>query len=373
MNLNEYLKQLEILVNIDCGSYNFEGIRKVADYLIDWYKEIGWYIKIHEIKDQAPVLEISNHPDCDYYDAMFIGHMDTVFPDGTVSQRPFKRIGDICYGPGVEDMKNGDLAMLHIAKNIKEDTNEKLNICMCYNPDEEIGSRYSKDILKSIGGKAKRIFVMESSQDDGKAHVFNRKGKINYVISFQGIGAHAGYMFEVDNASAIEEMGRYIVELSKLKDKEKQTSVNVGIVKGGSAVNTVADYAYLEVEIRYQFEQEKDRIIKTIENMINGKPSIENVKVNIDSFSLTNVWNQSEEGLRYIEHVKQIAENMGLDFYERRRGGLSDGNHLSEVCPIILDGMGPSGGYAHSEKEYMNILTVEPCVELFERILDDLK
>ena len=372
MDLNEYLKQLETLVNIDCGSNNPEGIKQVAAYLVKWYEEINWYVKVHEIDNQAPVLEISNHPDCEHYDAMFIGHMDTVFPDGTVKQRPFRKEGNICYGPGVEDMKNGDLAMLHIAKNINSNTNSKLNICMCYNPDEEIGSRYSKDILKKIGAKAKRIFVMESSQDDGKAHVFNRKGKVNYDLSFHGIGAHAGFMFETENASAIEEAGRYIVEISKLKDREKETSVNVGIVKGGTTVNSVADYAYLEVEARFNSKEERDRIVNTINNMIEGKSSVDNVKVSVDRFTESNVWRQSEEGLEYIEHVKKLAEEMGLQFYERKRGGLSDANHLSEVCSIILDGMGPSGGHAHSEKECMNIDTVLPCIELFEKVLDDL-
>lgn len=372
MDLKEYLDQLETLVNIDCGSHNPKGIKEVAEHLKRWYEEIDWHIRVHEIKDHAPVLEISNHPDCEYYDAMFIGHMDTVFPDGTVSKRPYRKEGDFCYGPGVEDMKNGDLAMLHIAKNIKEETNNKLNICMCYNPDEEIGSRHSKDILKEIGKKSKRIFVMESSQDEGKGHVFNRKGKVNYVLSFHGIAGHAGFMFENENASAIEELGRYVVELSKLKDREKETSVNVGVIKGGSTVNTVADYAYLELEARFLSKEERDRIVNTIEKMVNGKPYIDNVKVKIDEFIESSLWRQTPEGLEYIENVKKIANDMGLEFYEKKRGGLSDANHLSEVCPIIMDGMGPCGMYAHSEKECMDVRSVEPCIELFERVLDDL-
>jgi len=372
MNLNEYLSQLETLVNIDCGSYNPDGIKKVADYLCKWYEEINWHIKKHDILDQTPVLEISNHKDADYYDALFIGHMDTVFPDGTVKNRPFRMKDDICYGPGVNDMKNGVLAMLHIAKNLNEITNDKLNICMCYNPDEEIGSRYSEEILKQIGSKAKRIFVMESSQDGGSGHVFNRKGKVNYTISFHGISGHAGYVYESENASAIQEMARFIVEIYKLKDKDKETSINVGIVEGGSAVNTVAEYGRIELESRFNYKQERDRIVNAINKMVNDKPSVDGVKIKIDKFSEALPWKQSEEGLEYIKHVEKLANDMGMKFYEKKRGGLSDANHLSEVCPIILDGMGPCGSYAHSEKECMYISTVEPCINLFEKILDDL-
>ena len=118
MDIKKYLQQLELLVNIDCGTHNYEGIKKVADYLIDWYKEIDWQIKIHDTKDENyKVYEIFNHDDS-HYDVMFIGHLDTVFPDGTVSKRPFKIIDDVCYGPGVNDMKNGVLAMLHIGENL---------------------------------------------------------------------------------------------------------------------------------------------------------------------------------------------------------------------------------------------------------------
>ena len=372
MDMNKYLKQLETLVNIDCGSNNHEGIRKVADYLIEWYREIDWNIKIRDTdNDNYKVLEIFNHDDC-HYDVMFIGHLDTVFPDGTASKRPFKIVDDICYGPGVDDMKNGVLAMLHLAENLDRDIFDKLNICMCYNPDEEIGSRYSKKVLDEIGSKADRIFVMESSSDEGNGHVFNRKGKVNYVLDFEGIEAHAGYMFETKNASAISKMAEYVVELDKLKDKDRLTSVNVGVVSGGTTVNTVAKYASLEVEIRFKELSEKDRVVNRIESLINDKNFNNEVKVSIRDYSYAPPWNQTKQGLDYIKHVEEIAETMDLRFYEKPRGGLSDANHLSQVCPIVLDGMGPCGSFAHSEKECMYIKSVEPSIELLMRILKDL-
>ena len=371
MNLDEYLKQLETLVNIDCGSRNIEGLNKVADYLSKWYQDINWQVKRHELSNGTCVLEISNHENCDHYDAMFIGHMDTVFPDGTVKQRPFRREGNICYGPGVEDMKSGDLAMLHIAKNLDKKTDDSLNICMCYNPDEEIGSRLSAEVTQKIAAISDRVFVMESAQEDG-GHVFNRKGKVDYVLEFEGIGAHAGFMFDTENASAIEELGHYIVELSKLKDREKETSVNVGVVSGGSSVNTVAAKARLELEARFLTKDERDRIVESVEKLINNKPFTDNVKVKITDHFETPVWVQTEKGKEYIKHVSDIASKMNIPFIEKKRGGLSDANRLCEVCDIILDGMGPYGKHSHSDKEFMDIDSVEPCVNLFLKVLDDL-
>ena len=369
MNLEEYLKQLETLVNIDCGSYNHEGIRKVSEYLKAWYSEIGWHIVEHELENGTPVLEISNHKECDHYDAMFIGHMDTVFPDGTVNNRPFTTDGKNCYGPGVEDMKNGVLAMLHIAKNLPEDINNKLNICMCYNPDEEIGSRLSTPINQKMANRADRVFVMES-ESEGGGHVFSRKGKVDYTLSFKGIAAHAGYMFQSENANAIEKMGYFITEIAKLKDSEKDTSVNIGLVIGGTSVNTIPDSAKMQLEARFHTIEERNRVVNGIENLI--KSNNDKVKVEIEDFYETPAWVQTDESKKYIEHLSAIAENMNLDFYEKKRGGLSDANRLCEVCDIILDGMGPCGGYAHSEREYMVIDAVKPCVQFFIEVLKDL-
>ena len=372
MDINEYVKQLETLVNIDCGSYNPEGITKVADHLSKWYEEIGWIVKRHELNDKTgPVLEIMNHQ-ADHYDAMFIGHMDTVFPDGTVEKRPFTRDGDICYGPGVEDMKSGDLAMLHIAKDLPEDINEKLNICMVYNPDEEISSIHSKEVLKQIGSRSDRIFVMESSQNNGAAHVFERKGKSNFTIDFYGIAGHAGYIFDVKNASAIEEMGYFITKVAELKDKDKLTSINIGIAKGGNAVNQVADHASIQFESRYDTVEEKKRVYDTVRSLIEN-PHVEGCKAVLSNYYETDPWMQSEKGLEYIKRVTEIAEDNGIKFEGKKRGGLSDANHLAQVCDIILDGMGPFGANAHGEKEYMTLSSVEPCVRLFIKILEDIK
>ena len=128
----------------------------------------------------------------------------------------------------------------------------------------------------------------------------------------------------------------------------------------------------MEVEIRYHTKEERDRVVNHVNAMISGPPSVDKVKVEVAYFDETPAWKQTEEGWKYIEHVRKIAESLGIPFEERKRGGLSDANHLSEVCSIIMDGMGPFGQYAHGEKEYMTIDSVEPCIRLFEGVLDDL-
>lgn len=372
VNIEEYLQQMETVVNIDCGSYNPIGINKVADCFKNWFEELGWYVRSHDLgSETGHLLEISNRI-CDHYDVMFIGHLDTVFPDGTAAERPYCRKGDKCYGPGVGDMKNGDLAMLHVAKNLSQEVLDKLNICMCYNPDEEIGSIYSKDITDAIAKRSDHVFVMESASGDGSTHCFQRKGSLNYEIEFCGKAGHAGFMFELDVASAIVEMGHYIIEIAKLANREKETTVNIGIANGGIAANVVPDYAKISVDMRFKDPTEKERLSNAIQCMITSGPYEPGVTTKISYERSVAPWNQTEKGRNFIEYIKEIAEREKIPFAEKDRGGLSDANHLATVCPICLDGMGPGGKYDHSPKEYCLISSVDPCVRLLVATLENL-
>lgn len=373
MDLELYLKQLEELVNIDSGSRNAHGINQVADRLAAWYQELGWNVKPLDVGEGRRVLLITNHPEAERYDAMYIGHMDTVFPDGTAAKRPFRIEGDNYYGPGVGDMKNGDVSMYHIAANLPEETLDKLNLAMVYNPDEEIGSVYSRETLDEIGRRADHIFVMESAGKNGIRHCFARKGSLGYEIEFHGKAAHSGFMFEVENASAVLEMGYYIVKLMGLASREEDTTVNVGIAQGGTARNVVADYAKISVEMRFKKDSERERLKKTVADMVEGAPFVEGVKTVITSQKESAPFVKTEEAKKYIAHVKELAEKMGIPFEEKDRGGLSDANHLSKCGGgIVMDGMGPHGALDHSEKEYGYIGSVEPCVRLHLGILEDL-
>ena len=371
VNREEYLEQLKTLVNIESGSYNAAGINRVADQLEAWYRDLGWHIQRHHLDDRTgDLLEISNRP-ADHYDVMFVGHMDTVFPDGTVAQRPFSMDEVNAYGPGVGDMKNGDVAMYQVAAHLSMRALEKLNICMAYNPDEEIGSIYSKEKLDAIGRKSDFVYVMEGAGPGGE-HCFARKGAMRYVLRFHGQAAHAGFMFEEKNASAVLEMGHYIVKLMGLASREEDTTVNVGVAKGGIATNVVADSAEIWVEMRFKKESERERLTKEIDQLLNGEPFVPGVRVEVASHTSMTAWTKTPEALAHIAHMEEIAKKLGLEFEQKDRGGLSDANHLSTTGAICSDGMGPHGALDHSEKEYSIIDTIQPCVQLLCAVLEDL-
>lgn len=373
MDLDLYLKQLGELVNIDSGSGNAAGINLVADRLEAWYRELGWNVESIGLGEETGrMLLITNRP-ADHYDVMFVGHMDTVFPDGTAKERPFRIDDENVYGPGVGDMKNGDVAMYHVAANLPKEVLDRLNIAMVYNPDEEIGSVYSRDAMDAIGSRADYIFVMESAGRNGTRHCFARKGSLCYELEFYGKAAHSGFMFEVENASAVLEMGHYIVALMGLASREEDTTVNVGTARGGTARNVVADFAKISVEMRFKKDSERVRLKETVAAIVKGTPFVEGVRTEIVKEKESMPFVKTEAAGRFVEHMKALAEELGILFEEKDRGGLSDANHLSRCGnAVVLDGMGPHGALDHSEKEYGYVGSVEPCIRLLVRVLEEL-
>ncbi len=158
-----------------------------------------------------------------------------------------------------------------------------------------------------------------------------------------------------------------------LASREEDTTVNVGIAQGGTAVNVVADFAKLSVGMRFKKDSERLRLKEAVEAMVNGEPFVPGVRTEIVSSRETMPFVKTEEAARFVERMKELADELGIPFAEKDRGGLSDANHLSRCGhAIVLDGMGPHGANDHSEKEYGYIGSVEPCIRLLVRILEDL-
>ena len=154
--------------------------------------------------------------------------------------------------------------------------------------------------------------------------------------------------------------------------REEDTTVNVGVAKGGIATNVVADSAEIWVEMRFKKESERERLTKEIDQLLNGEPFVPGVRVEVASHTSMTAWTKTPEALAHIAHMESLAESLGIPFTQKDRGGLSDANHLSTTGAICSDGMGPHGALDHSEKEYSIIDTIQPCVQLLCAVLEDL-
>ena len=192
LDIESYLQDLENLVNIDSGSHDRAGVLKVSEFFAEEFKKLGWKVSSHEVDDAlAPCLEIHSPGAGDTFDILILGHMDTVFPKGTVAERPFRIEDGRAYGPGVMDMKAGDLYALYLARTLHETGEDMPSICVAFNSHEEIGSRKARPWIEALAAKSKRAFILEPGRVNGDL-VYERKGCSRYHLEFHGKAAHSG-------------------------------------------------------------------------------------------------------------------------------------------------------------------------------------
>lgn len=366
MNIYKYLSELEEIVNIDSGSKMPKGVEKVCDIFYKKFKDLGLIVNKHYVSDKAgPCLEVRNK-DSENIDILILGHMDTVFAEGTAKERPFTIKDNRAYGPGVIDMKSGLLSVYYAIEDLIKEDKLNASVCIAFNSDEEISSVYSSSFLEELGRKSNYALILEPARANG-AFVANRKGIMKYHIEFNGIASHSGNNHQ-GGKSAIQELAHWIIKLHELTDYEKGTTVNVGIIKGGSSANVVCPHASCDVDVRVTCIEEAERInacIKELENNI----LTQGVTVEIDGGLTRPPLNMTEERERLHKIVEKVGDEEGIKVHWEDAGGGTDGNIVAHVGAHVIDAIGPIGGLGHNEKEYLEIDSVEPSNRLLKNLI----
>lgn len=190
--LNDYLRDLQEVVDLDCGSSNCAGVTRAAEIMKRRFDAIGFAAELVDLGSQAGRgLFAVNQPNADHYDVLFNAHLDTVYPDGTAALRPFTVGKERISGAGCADCKAGVVAIFHALKNARPQDINRLSIAVAYNPDEEISSVSSGAWLSSLAQKSRLAVVCEPGRPNG-AFVRSRKGRAVWEVVFRGVAAHAG-------------------------------------------------------------------------------------------------------------------------------------------------------------------------------------
>src|SRR5450756_1327004 len=194
---------------------------------------------------------------------LVLSHLDTVHPMGFIERLPFKIEGDSAFGPGIYDMKGGAYLAYHAFRQIcGASERSPLGVTQLYVSDEEIGSPTSRALIEAEGRRAKYVLVTEPARDGGKI-VTGRKGVARFEIFLKGVPAHAGTRPE-DGRSAIRELGHIIQTLEAMNDIKRGVTVNVGVVRGGTKPNVIAEEAYAEVDMRVPTIADADTLVPRI-------------------------------------------------------------------------------------------------------------
>lgn len=369
-NLNQYLEELKPLINLDCGTYTPAGVSKVADIMTEKYQRLGWQVSRQKFDEKVgPGLLATNKPDAQAYDIMLIGHMDTVFPEGTVAEWSMTTDHENAYGPGVADMKSGLLNIFRAVSGLPKDVVDRLSICVCMNPDEEIGSIYSGEWLKSVAQKSRYVLVGEAARADGSL-VKARKGLAAYKVEFKGKAAHAGNEPE-KGISAITELAYWITTLNKETNFATGTTLNFGVVSGGSAANVVPDYATTDLDIRFWNNDDYASLEEKIEQLITN-PSLAGIEVKITREAYKPAFRPNEGTEQLMALIERTGQDMGLNITWQAVGGGSDANLTGALGVPTIDGLGPIGGAMHSRNEFLVLDSIEPRLTLLRNVLINL-
>ncbi len=282
---------------------------------------------------------------------LLVGHYDTVWPVGTLKERPFRVDGNVMHGPGSFDMKGGLAQIVLALAAIRElDIDTPVVPVVFVNADEEIGSRTSTRYIRWLAACADRALVMEPALGERGDLKTERKGIGRFTITVYGKAAHAGLDPE-GGASAILELSHVIQKLFSLNDVDKGITVNVGTVDGGIQPNVIAPHSKAVVDVRVPTVADGERIEKTIHGI---EPTTPDVRLHIEGRIGRPSMEATPRNQRLWEMARAAGAELGLELHKVRAGGGSDGNTTSQYT-ATLDGLGPVGAGAHAVHEHLLI------------------
>ena len=282
---------------------------------------------------------------------LLVGHYDTVWPVGTLKDRPFRVDGNVMHGPGSFDMKGG-LAQIVLALGAIRELGIDTPVVpvVFVNADEEIGSRSSTRYIRWLAAAADRALVMEPALGERGDLKTERKGIGRFTITVYGKAAHAGLDPE-GGASAILELSHVIQTLFALNDVERGITVNVGTVDGGIQPNVIAPHSKAVVDVRVPTVADGEMIEKTIHSI---EPATPDVRLHIEGRIGRPSMEPTPRNKRLWEMAREAGSDLGLELNSVRAGGGSDGNTTSQYT-ATLDGLGPVGAGAHAIHEHLLI------------------
>ncbi|GAA2608606.1 hypothetical protein GCM10009863_22500 [Streptomyces axinellae] len=280
---------------------------------------------------------------------LLLCHYDTVWPGGTLAAWPFTRDGDMITGPGVFDMKSGLVQLVWALRALDALGLPRPACTLLLNGDEETGSLASSEEIIAEARRSRAALVFEASADGAVKTA--RKGVGLFRLTVHGEEAHAG-LDPTAGASAVHEAAHQTLRLAALADHDAGTSVNVGVLHGGTRSNVTAGEAVADLDVRVAQSGEQRRIADELAAL---EPALPGTRL-----ALTGDWNRpvferTPDVAALYDLARRCAAPLGLDLREASVGGASDGNFAQSAGTPVLDGLGAVGGGAHARSEHATV------------------
>ena len=342
------IKLLRQMVEIESPSDNKAAVDRCIAFTAKQCIRLGGHVHLHRQKEFGDLLEARFGPKkSSQKPILLLGHLDTVWPLGTLKGMPFRVADRRVWGPGALDMKAGVAMAFTAIAILKEQRRLTQPIVMLLNSDEEVGSTVSRAVTEKLAGRCKAVYVLEPAQGLAGAYKTARKGVGNYSIRVQGVAAHSGVDFERGH-SAIVELARQIERINRFTELDRGITVNIGTVRGGTRSNVIAAEAQAEVDVRIAKAKDAARIERRFRSL---RVFDSNCSLHVEGGLNRPPMERTRGTVALYKQAVAHAHALGFELKEAATGGGSDGNFTSALGVPTLDGMGAVGEGAHAAHE----------------------
>ncbi|MBA3885110.1 MAG: M20 family metallopeptidase [Acidobacteria bacterium] len=343
------LETLEALVRLESPSTSKTAVDRCGVELALRLEAIGARV------DRLPQAARGDHLRAEFpgtaggRPVLILGHFDTVWDVGELARMPIREEGGRLHGPGIFDMKAGiAVAMQAMRALAAAGGPPRPDVVMLWTTDEEIGSATSRGIIEEEARRSAAVLVLEPSLPGGAAKTA-RKGCGDFELTVRGVSAHAG-IDPGGGASAIHEMARQVSALERLRDIDPAVSVNVGLIRGGTRPNVVADEAHASIDVRAPTMAAAARVEDAVRGLV---PTLRGTTLEITGGFGRPPLERTSQVMRLYEVARDAARELGVELGEGSTGGGSDGNFTAALGVPTLDGLGPMGDGAHARHEHV--------------------
>ena len=362
---------LQQLVQIDSGTSDVAGVAAMGAILRIELESLG--ANVESVSAAAPGVGdnvVATLTGTGKGRILLIAHMDTVFPHGTVAQRPYKVVGDHGIGPGAGDDKNGIVSAVCALRVLHElNYRDYARITLILNSNEETGSVGSRDLIRAKAKESDIVVNLERGVPPDGLEI-TRKGSAAITVEITGRAAHAGLEPE-KGRNAIVEASHQALQLGSLADSAKETTVNVTLIQGGNAINVIPDHATIRADVRAFTPQEFDRVETGLASLARDTvvPGVQ-----VKAFMTRNFppWPPSASTEALLTRAQKLYAEIGLKLAGVPVGSSADVAFAAETGTPCIDGVAILGGGAHGVDDYADLSSIVPRVYLLARMLMDL-
>jgi len=340
------------LVELESPSDNKHAVDRCSAFVAEEFAALGGRAEFHRTADYGNHLQVDFAGETQQKPVLLLGHYDTVYPIGSLATMPCRAGNGRLWGPGVLDMKSGIALMLYALGGLQT-WHGKLPrpVTVLLVSDEEVGSESSRAITEALAKQSAAVLVLEPSYGPKGAVKTARKGVGEYSLKVTGVASHSGLDFE-KGQSAILELSRQIIAISKMVDLKRGLTLNVGLISGGTRVNVIAAEATATIDVRVARMKDAAEIDKRLRSL---KPFNRKCKLEVSGEVNRPPMERTAGVASLYNKATLIARQYGWRLTEASVGGGSDGNFTAGLGIPTLDGLGGVGDGAHAQHEFITI------------------